>query len=149
MTDRNFLIWIHERLEHIHGENTSADHMHRLRALIRGTAHGNDTGNLGSENWPVGMQQLPAAGMNALFDRIEAAGVYDAALPPNTLDSIHEEEAKLIYSSLPDAEERARLRHEYLENLKLLATHPEHATVSQRTEALHLTINADVAGQNI
>ena len=32
--DREFLIWLHERLEHVHGENPLIDYMHRLRKLI-------------------------------------------------------------------------------------------------------------------
>ncbi len=37
MLDREFLIWIHERLEHVHGENPMNDYMHKLRAVIKGT----------------------------------------------------------------------------------------------------------------
>ena len=36
MKDRDFLIWIHERLEHV-GEDPLADHMHKLRAIIYAT----------------------------------------------------------------------------------------------------------------
>jgi hypothetical protein len=34
MKDRDFLIWIHERLELVHGENPHVDYMHKLRAII-------------------------------------------------------------------------------------------------------------------
>lgn len=34
MNDRDFLIWIHERLEHVHKENPLMDYMHKLRAVI-------------------------------------------------------------------------------------------------------------------
>lgn len=37
MYDRDFLIWIHERLEHVHGEDPLVDYMHKLRAIIRST----------------------------------------------------------------------------------------------------------------
>ena len=37
MTDREFLIWIHERLELVHNENPLDDYMHTLRAIIRCT----------------------------------------------------------------------------------------------------------------
>lgn len=37
MTDREFLIWLHERLEKVHGEKPLVDYMHRLRAIIRRT----------------------------------------------------------------------------------------------------------------
>lgn len=34
MTDREFLTWIYERLEYVHGENANYDYMHRLRKII-------------------------------------------------------------------------------------------------------------------
>lgn len=34
MNDRFFLIWLHERLEHIHGENPMTDYMGKLRSII-------------------------------------------------------------------------------------------------------------------
>jgi len=34
MKDRDFLIWIHERLQLVHGENPHVDYMHKLRAII-------------------------------------------------------------------------------------------------------------------
>ena len=34
MTDREFLAWIHERLEHVHHENPHMDYMHALRAIV-------------------------------------------------------------------------------------------------------------------
>jgi hypothetical protein len=33
-SDRGFLMWIHERLEHVHGESRLRDYMHKLRAII-------------------------------------------------------------------------------------------------------------------
>jgi hypothetical protein len=33
-SDRRFLMWIHDRLEHVHGENRLMDYMHKLRAII-------------------------------------------------------------------------------------------------------------------
>lgn len=36
-TDREILIWFHERLEHVHREKNLYDYMHRLRAIIRAT----------------------------------------------------------------------------------------------------------------
>lgn len=33
-SNRNFLMWIHARLEEVHGENHSMDYMHKLRAII-------------------------------------------------------------------------------------------------------------------
>ena len=37
MDDRDFLMWIHERLEYIHDENSLVDYMRRLRGIIKTT----------------------------------------------------------------------------------------------------------------
>ena len=37
MKDQTFLIWLHEHLEMVHGENPCFDYMHKLRALIKTT----------------------------------------------------------------------------------------------------------------
>jgi len=34
MKDRDFLIWVHERLEYVHGDHPLVDFMHKLRAVI-------------------------------------------------------------------------------------------------------------------
>jgi len=34
MTDQQILIWIHQRLVKVHGENTHVDYMHRFREAI-------------------------------------------------------------------------------------------------------------------
>ncbi len=34
MTDRDFLIWLHERLRHVYRENELFDYMHKLRCVI-------------------------------------------------------------------------------------------------------------------
>ena len=36
MSDRQFLIWIHDRLR-LHGDSADADYMGRLRSIINGT----------------------------------------------------------------------------------------------------------------
>lgn len=36
-TDRDFLAWIHERLQYVHHEHPNADYMHRLRAIVLAT----------------------------------------------------------------------------------------------------------------
>jgi len=46
MEDREFLIWLHQRLEVKHGENEGVDYMHKLRAIIRGTPKGKITPNI-------------------------------------------------------------------------------------------------------
>ena len=33
-SDRGFLMWIHERMERVHGESHLTDYMHKLRAII-------------------------------------------------------------------------------------------------------------------
>ena len=33
-TDRGFLMWIHDRMAHVHGESELVDYMHRFRAII-------------------------------------------------------------------------------------------------------------------
>jgi len=33
-TDQEFLMWIHERLEHHYGDSRLTSHMHRLRQII-------------------------------------------------------------------------------------------------------------------
>lgn len=37
MKDREFLIWIHQRLVYTHKENRLLDYMHRLRKVIQAT----------------------------------------------------------------------------------------------------------------
>jgi len=37
MYDRDFLIWLHERMEHVHQESHLVDYMHKLRAIIKRT----------------------------------------------------------------------------------------------------------------
>ena len=37
MNDRDFLMWLHARLEKVHGENAYYDYMHKLRAIIKAT----------------------------------------------------------------------------------------------------------------
>lgn len=39
--DRNFLMWVHERLQLVYGENELLDYMHRLRAIIERTPYWN------------------------------------------------------------------------------------------------------------
>lgn len=50
MRDRDFLIWIHERLEHVHGENPHKDYMHKLRKIIKVVDKDQDTPNAGLDN---------------------------------------------------------------------------------------------------
>lgn len=50
MKDREFLMWIHERLENIHGENACFDYMHKLRAIIKATPEDHLTPNIETGN---------------------------------------------------------------------------------------------------
>ena len=50
MPDREFLMWLHERLEHVHKESPCVDYMHKLRAIIKATDPSMVTKNLGSHN---------------------------------------------------------------------------------------------------
>jgi uncharacterized protein YprB with RNaseH-like and TPR domain len=50
MNDRDFLMWIHERLENVHGENPHYDYMHKLREIIKHTPTERATANTETEN---------------------------------------------------------------------------------------------------
>lgn len=43
MKDKQFLIWLHERLVEEHGESPIVDYMHKLRAIINATDPEQDT----------------------------------------------------------------------------------------------------------
>ena len=53
MKDQTFLIWLHERLEMVHGENPCFDYMHKLRALIKATPKDNTPNTLTFSNLDV------------------------------------------------------------------------------------------------
>lgn len=46
MKDRDFLMWIHARLEHVHKEISTVDYMHKLRAIIKNTPREKETPNI-------------------------------------------------------------------------------------------------------
>lgn len=50
MKDKEFLMWLHERLEQAHKENPCYDYMHKLRCIIRNTPSDKYTPNMGSCN---------------------------------------------------------------------------------------------------
>lgn len=50
MRDRDFLAWLHERLEYVHKENPHMDYMHKLRAIIKNMDKEQCTPNMGSGN---------------------------------------------------------------------------------------------------
>ena len=47
MEDRKFLIWLHERLTEVHGEDALFDYMHKLRDIIAET-HGDKISQVAS-----------------------------------------------------------------------------------------------------
>lgn len=47
MDDREFLIWMYERLHLVHGESEQADYMMKLRSIIEGMKPGEFTPNTG------------------------------------------------------------------------------------------------------
>jgi hypothetical protein len=61
MTDRDFLIWLHHRLEKVHGEDPLVDYMHKLRAVILHTQ--------------ANANSRPCCLTNNLDDTIKAFGV--------------------------------------------------------------------------
>ena len=48
MTDREFLVWIHQRLINIHGEDPLVDYMGKLRSIIAKTPGNKTTPNDGA-----------------------------------------------------------------------------------------------------
>ena len=50
MRDQEFLIWLHERLTKVHGEDACVDYMHKLRAIIKATQSDKITPNMGAGN---------------------------------------------------------------------------------------------------
>lgn len=46
MNDKEFLMWIHQRLNQVHGENKNSDYMWKLRAIIANTPEDKVTPNL-------------------------------------------------------------------------------------------------------
>jgi len=48
MSDKEFLQWIHDRLQFQHGDHPYADYMHKLRAIIAVTPNSQVTPTLAS-----------------------------------------------------------------------------------------------------
>lgn len=48
-TDKDFLQWVHDRLEHVYCESRNYDFMHKLRAIIATIPEGQTTPNIVSE----------------------------------------------------------------------------------------------------
>lgn len=47
MKDRDFLMWIHARLEKVHGDDPLVDYMHKLRCVIHSMDADHETPNDG------------------------------------------------------------------------------------------------------
>jgi len=58
MKDREFLIWLHERLEHKHKEEPIVDYMHKLRAIIKATPEDKVTPNCGTGNSMADLKEM-------------------------------------------------------------------------------------------
>jgi hypothetical protein len=50
MKDKDFLIWIHNRLTDIHHESPALDYMRKLRAIIQATPDDQETPDIGAGN---------------------------------------------------------------------------------------------------
>lgn len=57
MPDREFLIWLHERLKLVHGESELKDYMHKLRAIICATPPDQLTPNVACTNSTYDLQR--------------------------------------------------------------------------------------------
>lgn len=57
MNDREFLMWIHERLVLVHKESPLVDYMHKLRAIIKAIPPGQLTPNCGTSNSLAGLKE--------------------------------------------------------------------------------------------
>jgi len=68
MSDRDFLIWLHNRMEHVHGETPIVDYMHKLRAMIASTPLDQATPNDGR-------------GQNSMQDLLKMLGGRSAITP--------------------------------------------------------------------
>jgi hypothetical protein len=50
MKDKDFLIWVHERLTEVHKESPVVNYMHKLRAIIKATPPDRETPNICTGN---------------------------------------------------------------------------------------------------
>lgn len=50
MTDKAFLMWLHERLVHVHKENPLFDYMCKLRGIIQTTSFSSESTNSDTNN---------------------------------------------------------------------------------------------------
>jgi hypothetical protein len=57
-TDRGLLMWLHERLEHVHGEHPLVGYMHRLRGIIAATPEGQKSKSMGANSLDELKQKL-------------------------------------------------------------------------------------------
>lgn len=58
MKDKEFLKWLHARLEHVHGENPLVDYMHKLRAIIHATDDCQSSPNTATYNALEDMEEV-------------------------------------------------------------------------------------------
>jgi len=56
MKDREFLKWLHARLEYVHKENPIVDYMWKLRAVIAATPESQETPNIDHSKERLGIE---------------------------------------------------------------------------------------------
>ena len=54
MYDKDFLLWLHDRLVYKHKENPEVDYMHKLRAIIKSIDPLQETPNISSTHMKEG-----------------------------------------------------------------------------------------------
>lgn len=64
-SDRGFLMWIHERLQHVHCDPDLADYMHKLRAIIAATPADQKTVSAGQGQNSLSELQMELSQHNA------------------------------------------------------------------------------------
>jgi len=96
MTDQAFLIWLHARLEHVHGESPLCDYMSRLRSIIAAMPPQQTTPNTGA-----GCNSLVALTTKLLSQRAEKAAT-------EAVEFIAHPSADYRYWYCPDCEHRWR-----------------------------------------
>jgi hypothetical protein len=108
MTDREFLIWIHQRLANVHGEDEYMDYMRKLRAIIAKTPANKTTPNDGA----VGNN------LEDLLRRLEGA--------PEGNDITADALAKLV--------ERISRDHEFPPEKRIVARHATDPSAMDRSD---------------
>lgn len=105
MNDREFLAWLHERLEFVYKEAPTIDYMHKLRAIILSTHPDKRSTDFGSGN--------SSADMRELMVRKWTQSIYDLELCVRTVKCLNE-------SGIENIEQLCKMRPTELKNIKIL-----------------------------